>query len=171
VSPGPPSAAATIEASVPASSPIPWDDGLLAILPSEVDGLVVSPDRETAASVAADRDLASVARGLVYAVAIDPATDAFALASIVRFAPDVLDDAFYRDWRDSFDEGACSQAGGVTGHAEAELGGRPTDIGTCAGGLHTYHVAMPTDDIVVSVSALGERRLGELLVAGLRDPA
>jgi hypothetical protein len=30
---------------------------------------------------------------------------------------------------------------------------------------------MPADGIVVSVSSFGEGRLGELLVAGLQDPA
>jgi hypothetical protein len=157
--------------SAAVSSPIPWDDALIGILPPNVDGLVVAPDRETAASLAGDPELAAVARGLVYALAVDPTTDAFALASVVRFEPGVLDDGFYRDWRDSFDEGACSQAGGVAGNAQAEIAGRPTFIGTCAGGLHTYHVAMPEDGIVVSVSSFGEPALGELVIAGLRDPA
>jgi hypothetical protein len=170
-SPGSPVASPSAEASAAVASPIPWDDALIGILPHDVDGLVVSPDRETAASLAGDPELTEVARGLVYALAVDPTTDAFALASVVRFAPGILDDEFYRDWRDSFDEGACSQAGGVAGHAQAEIAGRPTFIGTCAGGLHTYHVSMPADGIVVSVSSFGEGRLGELLVAGLQDPA
>jgi hypothetical protein len=37
--------------------------------------------------------------------------------------------------------------------------------------VRTYHVAFPDDGVVVSVSALGERRLGEQLIAGLTDPA
>lgn len=120
-------------------------------------------------SAGADPELARVAVGLAYAIVADPGTDQFAVASVVRFEPGVLDDAFFRDWRDSYDQGACSQAGGVSGHAESEIGGRRTFIGSCAGGIRTYHVALGGGDIVVSVSSLGERRLGEKLVAAVGE--
>ncbi len=176
-SPSDPSVAPTSslgDASVePAASPsgtsVPFDDALLAFLPASVDGIALTPDPDTGATVGADPELIGVADGLAYAVAIDPAAEEFALASVVRFQPGVLDDAFFRDWRDSFDEGACSQAGGIGGHAAAEIGGRQTYIGSCEGGLLTYHVALVDEDVVVSVSSLGERRLGEQVIAGLRQ--
>jgi hypothetical protein len=58
----------------------------------------------------------------------------------------------------------------MSGRAEAQIGGRTTFIGTCAGGAHTYHVRLESDDaIIVSVTAVGERRLGEQVVAGLTE--
>jgi hypothetical protein len=150
---------------------VPFDDALLTILPAEIDGLALTPDRETAAEVGADSGLADVATGLAYAIAFDPTTDEFAVASVVRFEPGVLDDEFFRDWRDTYDEGACSQAGGVAGHASADIAGHPTYIGSCAGGVRTYHVALDAADILVSVSALGERRLGEKVIAGVSADA
>ena len=173
VSPSPGPSPSTAEASVkpaasPSRSPVPFVDDLLAFLPATVDGIALTPDPETGATLAADPDLAGVAAGLAYAVAIDSAAEEFAVASVVRFEPGVLDEAFFRDWRDSFDEGACSQAGGVGGHAEAEIGGQRTFIGSCVGGLLTYHVVLEDRDVIVSVSSLGEGRLGEKVIAGLR---
>jgi hypothetical protein len=96
--------------------------------------------------------------------------DDLAIVSVVRLRSGVFDEGFFRSWRDSYDEAACDAAGGVSGHAEAEIGGRTTFIGTCAGGAHTYHVRLETDDVIlVSVTAVGERRLGEQVVAGLTE--
>ncbi len=141
---------------------------LLAILPESVDGLAVTPDPETAAESARDESLARSAEALATALVVDPASGEFAIANVVRLRPGTFSDGWFRDWRDTFDEGACSQAGGVTGHAEAAIAGRTTFIGTCAGGLHTYHVWLPERGVLVALSAFGERRLGELLIAGLR---
>ena len=105
---------------------------------------------------------------MVEAVVIDPASGDFAYGSVIVLRPGVFDDAYFRSWRDSFDEGACSQAGGVAGHAQATIGGRTTYLGTCAGGVTTYHVRLDDLDAIVSVSSLGDSRLGEQLVAGLR---
>jgi len=152
--------------TVPAA--VPFDESLLALLPERVGGIALTSDPDTGATLGSDPDLVGVAAELAYAVAVDPATDDFALVAVVRFEPDVVDEAFFRDWRDSFDEGACSQAGGVQGHAEAEIGGRRTFIGSCAGGLLTYHVLLEGERVIVSVSSLGEDRLGEEVVRGLR---
>ena len=79
-----------------------------------------------------------------------------------------ISDAQFRAWRDTFDAGACPQAGGVSGHAEATIGGRTSYIGTCAGGLTTYHTLIAGAGLLVSVSSVGEHRLGEQVIAGLR---
>jgi hypothetical protein len=89
-------------------------------------------------------------------------------AVVVRLLPDAMDETAFRDWRDSFDEGACSLADGVAGHAETETGGRTVYIGTCTGGLRTYHVWLEDRGVLISASAVGERRLGEHLVENLR---
>jgi hypothetical protein len=111
--------------------------------------------------------VASVAR-MAQAYVVDPSTGDFAYASVIALRPGIFDDPFYRAWRDSFDEGACSQAGGVSGRAETTLGGRTVAIGRCAGGVVTYHVHLDGPDVIVSISSLGESRLGEKLVQGLR---
>ena len=61
------------------------------------------------------------------------------------------------------------QAGGVDGHAEAEIGGHQTFIGTCAGGVRTYHVYSPTATSSSRCRARGEGRYGELVVEGLTE--
>ncbi|MEO7664523.1 MAG: hypothetical protein ABIV26_05300, partial [Candidatus Limnocylindrales bacterium] len=63
--------------------------------------------------------------------------------------------------------GACSQASGVAGHAEAQIDGRTVYIGTCGGGVRTYHAWLAPDGVMVSASAVGDRRLGERLVENL----
>ena len=77
-------------------------------------------------------------------------------------------DAWFRDWRDSYNEGACAQSGGVARNAEAELGGRTVYIGTCAGGLRTYHAWIEDRGLLVSAFSIGEGQFGEQLMAGLR---
>lgn len=148
---------------------VPIDPALLDLLPAMVDGLPVVREDQGLADAVRDPDLRRNARAIAAGLVADPGSGEFAFASIVAFRPGVLTEAFYRDWRDTFDEGACSQAGTVTGHAEAEIGGRTVQIGSCSGGVRTYHVRLRNSDVVVSVSAVGDRRLGEKLVEGLRD--
>jgi hypothetical protein len=169
---GPPSSEATDGPSAPLASggdAVVVDPTLLAVLPETVDGIVMveSPDGESAALK--DANLTKVASAVASGLAIDAATGEFVYVFVVRLMPGALDDAGYRDWRDSYDEGACSQASGVAGHAETTIAGRTVYIGTCAGGVRTYHVRLDGSGILVSASAVGEqRRLGEKLVEGLR---
>lgn len=143
------------------------DAALLAVLPESVEGLAVTSSPEGEASLQ-NPDVARIALRGAAAIAVDPATGDFVYTVILALKPGALDAAKYRDWRDTFDDGACSQAGGVAGNAEAEIGGHLTFIGTCAGGLHTYHVWLAEPGLLVSASAVGSARLGEALIAGLR---
>ncbi|MCJ7710605.1 MAG: hypothetical protein MUQ32_07195, partial [Chloroflexi bacterium] len=109
---------------------------------------------------------------IAVAFAISPGAstaDDVAVVSVVRLRSDVFDDAFFRSWRDSYDAAACEAAGGVAGNAEAEIDGRPTYIGTCAAGAHTYHVYLEGPNVIVSVTSVGEGRFGEQIVAGIRE--
>jgi hypothetical protein len=152
----------------PTKAPVfPVDSSLLAILPETVEGLVLAPSPEGEASLQDPSVYRLAVRGEA-AIAVDPASGDFVYAVILVLRPGAFDEAGYRDWRDSFDEGACSQAGGVVGNAEAEIGGHRTFIGTCAGGLHTYHAWLMEPGLLVSASAVGAARLGEALIAGLR---
>jgi hypothetical protein len=147
------------------------DPGLLAFVPSTVEGVPLTFDAETSAMIAADPAIARDAASLAVALAIIPAAsgvDDFAIVNVIRLRDPSKDEAWFRDWRDSYDEGACSQADGVAvGHAEAEIGGGTVYIGSCAGGVLTYHTRLEQAGILVSVHALGSRRLGEKVMAGI----
>jgi hypothetical protein len=150
------------------SSAVLIDPALLEILPAEVDGLPIAENAQGEQAALGDPLLAVVASAMAAGFAYDPATNEFVYAVVVRLLPGAMDGAVFRDWRDSYDEGACSQADGVLAHAETEMGGRTVYIGTCTGGLRTYHVWLEDRGVLVSASAAGERRLGELLVENLR---
>ena len=155
--------------SPPPSGSVVVDPALLEHLPATVDGLPVQPTPESDAVVAADPAVVQSGEAVVTAIAIEPPTGEFAHATLIRLRPDVFDDDFFRSWRDSFDQGFCEQAGGVTGSAQAPMGEWVAYIGTCAGGAHTYHVWLGNSRVLVSVSSVGERRLGEQLVEALKD--
>lgn len=157
--------------ATPATTPgglVPVDRRLLDVLPPTIGGLTVEPSDESDADAASDPGLAAVATAFATAVAVDPQTGDFVYAAVVAPEPGVVTEALFRDWRDSFDEGACSQAGGVVGNAQTELGGRTVYIGSCAGGLLTYHAWLEDRGLFVSASSAGPARLGERLMSDLR---
>lgn len=161
-------------AEAPAVAPPPtgarvvaYDETLLDVLPGDVDGLPVTPVPEAAADIAADPDLVAAGDRLALGMVVDPAGE-LAVAAVILLRPGVFSEQFWRDWRDSYDAGACAQAGGVRGNAEARIGGRLVHIATCEGGARTYHVHLERRGVLVSITSIGEsRRLGERLVAAL----
>jgi hypothetical protein len=146
------------------------DPGLLEVLPAQIDGVALEPDPTTAAQVASDHLLADSALSIAVALAIGPGSagsDDLAVASVIRLRPDVFDEAFYQEWRDTYNEAACEVADGVQSDTQTEIGGRTTYGGTCVGGAQTYHVYLEDQGFIVSITATGERRFGELILAGL----
>lgn len=146
------------------------DPGLLAIVPAAVDGVPVVPDPETAAGIAADPGLAADVEALAVGLAIGPGSSGaedLAIVNVIRLRDGVFGEAFFRDWRDTYDEAACEPAGGVAGHAQAILDGRLVYIGSCTGGAFTHHVAIEGEGILVSVTSVGVRRFGEQIVSNL----
>ena len=104
------------------------------------------------------------------AVAIYPSTTDYAVVTVARLRPGVFDDAWFRDWRDSFDTGVCGQAGGVDlGRSEMEIGGRTVFRSTCAGGTVIYHAHLEASDAVVSIQGSGRKDLGRQVIAGLTE--
>jgi hypothetical protein len=161
----PPTAVPSSIAPVSPPAAVIRDDSLLAILPPEVDGTPVVAEEESFAEAAADPAFAAnVARA---AFAIVAAPDDLASGVVAELVPGVLDDDFFRDWRETYDEGACAQSGGVVASAETELDGRTVFITTCGGGLRVYHAALEERGVVVSLFSLGERRFGEQLISDL----
>ena len=180
----PPATAGTAQASAAAatgaaaeSSPnagLKVDAGLLDVLPSRIDGVPLEPDPTTAAQIAADPTLADSAEAIAVALAIHPGTsstgDDLAIVSVIRLRPGVFGEAWYSNWRTTYDQGACDVAGGVRGEpTQVTIGGRTVYIGTCAGDAKTYHVRLADPALIVSITAAGSRNFGELVVSGLAE--
>ena len=170
---GPSASAAGTGSQSSAPSPsvaIQVDPALLAFIPDAVDGVPVTFDPDTsAANATADpalrRTVAKIAVAL--AMAPSPSGDDFAVVSVIKPQEGVGDDSWFRDWRETYDQGACGPAGGVIGSVETQIAGGTVYIGSCAQGVRTYHTRLAAAGIVVSITALGSRRLGEKVMAGL----
>ena len=182
VAPSPTQSTATTAPASPSSpaSPPPsaagavaLDPALLDLLPDEVGGQALTPDDATAAEIAGNRGLAADLEAIAVGLYIQPGSstaDDLAIVNVVRLRPGVFGDAWFRSWRSTYDDGACEVAGGVApGTAVTEIGGHETHIGSCQGGVHTYHVHLPSPDRVISITAAGEGRFGERVVAGLTE--
>ena len=158
-----PSSSASAAAS---SGAVLRDPSLLGILPAAVDGVPVGEEPSSMADALSDPDFVANVQAAVFATVV--AADDLASGVVARLRPGVYSDGFFRDWRDTYDKGACGQAGGVVGNAEAQLGGRTVFITSCAGGLLVYHAYVAERDVVVSLFSVGARRFGEQLMGGLR---
>jgi hypothetical protein len=161
--------------SSPTSTPddttgVVLDPTVLEILPESIDGFPVTEDADEAANLFATLDLGDLAEAADAAVAVDTGSGNLVVAWVVRLREGAMTAEAFRQWRDSYDEGACNAAGGIVGNAEAEIGGRNTYITTCVAALRTYHVWLEEQDMLVSASSIGEDRFGEKLMAGLRVP-
>ncbi|HYO43177.1 MAG TPA: hypothetical protein VES19_08270 [Candidatus Limnocylindrales bacterium] len=178
ISPGPPptGAPATERAATPlpaetVTPPSPAGDieeepSLLGVLPADLGGIPVAHEPQAFIDAAADAAFAQNAEAAAFAVVVD--ADDLASAVVARLNPDVYSGGFFRDWRDSYNDGACAQSGGVVGNAESVFGEQTVYIGTCAGGLRTYHTWIEDRGLLISAFSMGDRRFGELLMAGLR---
>ena len=161
--------------SVPSGPTVDADPDLITIAAS--DRIRLTYDPETTASVAADPSLATSARALAIGLAVPagvitpgaslaPGAD-LAVVSVIRLRDPSVGEAWFRGWRDSYDEAACANAGGVTRRAETEIAGRTVFIGSCAGGSFTYHARLENAPIVISLTSIGPGRLGATVMAGL----
>lgn len=147
------------------------DPGLLRFVPLSGNGISLTFDPETSATVAADSSLAADVRSLAVGLYTRPPTNAsagpsadLAIVNVVDLRDPGLDETWFRDWRDTYDQAACANAGGVARRAETVLGNRTIFVGSCAGGAFTYHVRMLEVGIVVSLTSVGPGRLGEEIV-------
>jgi hypothetical protein len=189
---GPPTASTSAAAAAPSASATPAvspttarspgavqsvaprltvDATLLEILPAQIDGVALEPDPATAAQIAGDPTLAGSALAIAVALAIRPGTssgDDLAIVSVIRLRPGVFSETWFATWRSTYDEGACEVAGGIDGSpSQVSIGGHTVYVGTCAGDAQTYHVHLADPTLIVSITAAGPRRFGELVVAGL----
>ena len=149
------------------------DLALLDAVPADIEGVALTRDLDTTSDIIAGGGLPPQVEALAVGLYVGPGSstsDDFAITNIARLRPDAFTDAWFRSWRETYDEAACEPSGGVAaGVAEAELGGHLTHIGSCRGGVHTYHVHLEDPDRIVSITAAGEARFGERVVAGLTE--
>jgi hypothetical protein len=154
-----------------AGGPVAADPSLLDRIPAAKAGLVLTYDPETTASVAADpnlaRDASAIATGLAVPSGQAASPSDFVIVNVVRLRSPKTDGEWFRQWRDTYDQAACEQAGGVSGNAEAYLGSHHVFIGTCAGGAFTYHTLLDGGATVLSMTAVGPGRAGEKLMAAV----
>jgi hypothetical protein len=150
------SAGSSPSASGSAGPAIPIDPLLLAILPVTVGGQPISEMPDIEANLMTDPDLQTNAASLAVALGINSATGDFAYVAIIQLKPLVFSDAWYASWRQSYDEGACSQSSGRV------------FVGHCAGGALTYHVHLTGPDRVVSITSVGSAGFGALVVGALK---
>ena len=153
------------------TSPVTLDPTLLAFLPESVNGIPLAESVDEATQALSDESLPRIATSVDAAVAVDTASGNLVYAWVVRLRPDRFSDEIYRQWRDSYDEGACSAAGGATGNAEATIDDRTVFITSCAQGLRAYHTWLQDEGILISASAIGDGKFGELLMDNLRVPS
>ena len=148
------------------------DESLLTFTPVGSTGLTLTYDAETTATEIADPSLDPNVAALATGIASSSAPSASAagdlvIVNVIRLRDASVDETWFRGWRDSYDHAACEPAGGVTGHAEAKIGGHDVFIGTCAGGAFTYHLRVSGGAVIVSLTSIGLDRLGERIVAAM----
>jgi hypothetical protein len=169
----PSSAAPASQDADPAAtdSPLMVDAGLLRVLPVSVAGIPMQPSPDTAAGMIDDAGLAdsasAVAVGIV-AGAGSSGSDDFAVSTVVQLRSGVFSDTFYQAWRADYDTAACEPSGGVESHDQQTIGSHTVDVTVCSEGARTYHTHLPGDRLV-SVTAVGDRDFGDLVMAGLRQ--
>ncbi len=163
----PPAPASATPVSATPAAPASIDPGLLALLPAAVDGRPIVETTDAESAGASDPSIAAAAARLAMGYVESASGADWAIMSVVALRPGAWSEAFFRDWRDTYDAGVCGSHGGVGGNASATIAGRVVYITTC-GPIRTYHVHLPGHDVVVSVAAVGDGRYGERVMAGLR---
>jgi hypothetical protein len=149
------------------------DPGLFAVIGGDSDQLDFRYDSDTTASVGTDPGVAADAKGLaigLYTVrGQQPVTD-YGIVSILQLRDPGRNEDWFRAYRDSYDESACAQAGGVARHAQTVMSGHTVFIAGCAGGAFTYHLRSRDGALVVSITSVGPADLGSRLAADVDQP-
>jgi hypothetical protein len=144
------------------------DAALLELLPTAVDGIALTPCPAAVADMAGDPGLAADVRAL--GVALYASLEDYAVATLARVSDGAFSEAFFRDWRDSFETGVCEAGGGVDpGRSEFQLAGRTVYRSSCAGGVVMYQLYLDDQGVLVSIQGVGPRDLGRQVVAGLKE--
>jgi hypothetical protein len=148
------------------------DPSLLDLVPATEAHATLTYDPQVTADVAADPDLVGnisyLAIGLGRPVGADVNDPNFAIVNVARPRDEnAVNDAWFRDWRDSYDEPACAQAGGVARHSQTEIAGVTVFTAACTNGAFTYHALIADRGIVLSITSVGPANLGRTIVEHL----
>lgn len=171
---GVPATSGPVTAPSPATSAsiaaIVVDPALLALLPVQVGGVALVPAADAAGEMIADPSLAASASAIAVGLVAAGSTTGgdVASVSVVRLRPGIYSEAFFEDWRQSYDEAACAPAGSVASHRQQVIGARTVEVTLCTEGARTLHVHL-AGDILISITAVGDGGFGELVLAGLRE--
>lgn len=150
------------------ASPAVIDTTLLELLPEAIEGIPMTEELNEASLALADPALSRIATAVDIGLVLDEASGNLVTAHVVRLRDGAFDDATFREWRDSYDDGACAAAGGVDARAEAPIDGRNVFVTSCVQQLRTYHVWIQDQHLLISASSVGAGRFGELLMKELR---
>jgi hypothetical protein len=172
--PGPSASSSAGLAGSSGQAAVNIDPGLLSFLPVTGNGLLQTADPDSAATIAEDPVLRANASALMIATYVPLSTGAsaapvedFAVVSVVRLRDPSADDAWFRDWRDSYDAAVCAQAGGVSRNSQTDIGTHTVYVGACAGGSFTYHTRIAAGAIVISINSIGPANLGRTVMERL----
>jgi hypothetical protein len=142
------------------------DPSLLGKLPAHAGALPVKEDPGSEATVLDDADAAKTIDRYVAASAgglLDP--DWLNIA-VVHFKTESQNEDVYSNWVEQYAAGACSQASGVSGTDQQDIGDFRVDISTCAGGI-TVYTFQRGDGVVISMYELGPKHIGRALIAAI----
>jgi hypothetical protein len=152
----------------PGPSPIIIDPSLLAILPREVDSIPLTETDDADSTALADDVLPQIATAAVGVEAGDSSTGDVVTGFVVRLKPDAFNEGVFRDWRDSYNSGACGGDSEVVGNAEQKIGDNTVFIGSCTNGLHTYHTWIQEKGVLITLTSFGQKELAVVLLEHLR---
>lgn len=160
-------------ASPPPASPATAvaDPDLFEVLPDTSDVFSLIYDPVTTATIASDPALDpavdSIATGLYRPRDAAPDPPDFAIVNVVHLRDPSLGDDWFRSWRETYDESACEQAGGVVRRAETPVGALTVYVGSCEGGAFTYHARLNEGNVILSMTSVGPTRIGQTVAERL----
>ncbi|HEU6440184.1 MAG TPA: hypothetical protein VFC12_07080 [Terriglobales bacterium] len=142
------------------------DPSLLGKLPAHAGALPITEDAGSESIVLDDADAAKTLDRYVAASAGGPGDPDWLNIAVVHFKPESQNVDVYSAWVDQYAKGACSQASGVSGTDQQDIGHSTVDVSTCAGGL-TVYTFQRGDGVVVSMYELGPKHIGRALIESI----
>ena len=142
------------------------DPSLLGKLPAHAGALPVKEDPGSEATVLDDADAAKTIDRYVAASAGGLGDPDWLNIAVVHFKTESQNEDVYSNWVEQYAAGACSQASGVSGTDQQDIGDFHVDISTCAGGI-TVYTFQRGDGVVISMYELGPKHIGRALIAAI----
>lgn len=143
------------------------DPSLLGKLPGHAGALPITEDAGSESTVLDDASVANTLDRYVAASAGDIGNPDWLKIAIGHFKTDSQNEDVYSAWVVQYADGACSQAGGLSGSDRTEeIGDNTVDISTCAGGI-TVYTLQRGDWVVISMYEFGPKHIGRALIAAI----